>query len=47
MLTVLITYTNGSTDIKDVLDLGDICLDGVYELKVIRDERVNTAGRAA
>lgn len=42
MLTVLIKYTDGTTDIRDCYDLGDICLDGVAEMKVIRDERLGT-----
>ena len=44
MLTVLITYLDRTTDMKDVLDLSDICLDGVLSLKVIRDERIARAG---
>lgn len=39
MLTVRIIYTNGNEDVKDVLSVSDICLDGVKELKIIRDER--------
>jgi hypothetical protein len=39
MLTVKITFTNGTSDIKDCWSLDDICLDGVQEIKVIRDER--------
>ena len=40
MLTVLITYKDGSQDIKDCWDIADICLDGVFELKIIRQEKV-------
>ena len=43
MLTVLITYLDDTTDIKDVLDLSDICLDGVSHLRVLRDERTHIA----
>jgi len=43
MLTVLITYLTGNTDIKDCLSLDDICLDGVESIRVIRDERVTRA----
>lgn len=39
MLTVKITYINGETDIKDCWSVDEICLDGVEELKVIRDDR--------
>lgn len=39
MITVRVIYTDGREDIQDVLDLDEVCLDGVYELKVIRDER--------
>lgn len=39
MLTVRIFYINGNEDVKDVWSVEDICLDGVKELKVIRDER--------
>lgn len=39
MLTVLITYKDGTTDIKDCWDISDICLDGVASIKTIRDER--------
>jgi hypothetical protein len=38
MLTVLIKYINGETDLKDCLSLDEICLDGVESIKVIRDE---------
>lgn len=41
MLTVLIKYYNGQSDIKDCWALDEICLDGVFELKVIRDGRTN------
>jgi hypothetical protein len=43
MITVRIIYTNGTEDIKEVLDVGDICLDGVESIKVIRDERTSRA----
>jgi hypothetical protein len=42
MLTVLITYLTGNTDIRDCLDLSDICLDGVLTMRVIRDESKTT-----
>lgn len=38
MKTVKITYKDGTNDIKDVWNVDEICLDGVVELKVIRDE---------
>jgi hypothetical protein len=47
MLTVLITYHTGLTDIRDCLDLSDICLDGVLSLRIIRDERTIKHARAA
>ena len=43
MITVRIIYTNGNEDIKDVLSLDDICLDGVLSVRVIRDERTARA----
>lgn len=39
MITVKITYINGETDIKIVLDISEICLDNVLEIKVIRTEK--------
>ena len=39
MLTVIITYLDDTADIKDVLDLSDLCLDNVLSVRVIRDER--------
>lgn len=39
MMTVLIIFKTGETDMKDVWSLDDICLDGVFELRIIRDER--------
>ena len=40
MLTVRVFYKDGTDDIKCVLDIADICLDGVESLKVIRSEKV-------
>lgn len=40
MITVRIIYLDGNEDIQDVLDLSDICLDGVESIKVIRNERL-------
>jgi hypothetical protein len=39
MLTVRIIYLDGTEDIKAVLDLSEICLDGVMSLRVIRSEK--------
>jgi hypothetical protein len=39
MLTVRITYLNGTEDIKECWNLDDICLDGVESIKVIRNEK--------
>lgn len=39
MITVKIIYTNGTFDIKDCLDISDICLDGVALIRILRDER--------
>lgn len=39
MITVRIIYLDGTEDIKDCLDISDICLDGVKEIKPIRDEK--------
>lgn len=39
MITVKIVYKDGTTDIKDVLDISDICLDNVLEIKVLRTEK--------
>jgi hypothetical protein len=47
MLTVLITYLDHTTNLVDCLDIGDICLDGVLTLKVIRDERTIKQARVA
>jgi hypothetical protein len=43
MLTVKITYKDGTSDLKDCLDVSEICLDNVAELKIIRDERKKAA----
>jgi hypothetical protein len=39
MLTVKIIYLDGTDNIKDCWSVDEICLDGVEEVKVIRDER--------
>ena len=39
MVTVRIIYNDGSEDIKEVLDLSDVCLDNVLEIRIIRNER--------
>lgn len=39
MITVKIIYLDGTSDIKDCLDVTDICLDGVQEVITIRDEK--------
>jgi hypothetical protein len=39
MLTVLIIYKDGTDDMRNVLDVSDICLDGVLEIKVLRQEK--------
>lgn len=41
MLTVKLIYLDGREDFKDVWSIDDVCLDGVSELRIIRDERVN------
>jgi hypothetical protein len=38
MITVKVVYLDGTEDIKDVLNTGDICLDGVDYVKVIREK---------
>jgi hypothetical protein len=43
MLTILITYLDHTTDIRDCLDVSDICLDGVYDIRILRDERTSRA----
>jgi hypothetical protein len=43
MLTVKIIYKDGSTDLKDVWNVDEICLDNVKELRIIRDERKKVA----
>lgn len=39
MLTVKITYKDGTTDLKDCWSVDEICLDNVLDLKIIRNER--------
>ena len=39
MLTVRIFYKDGTEEIKDCNDISDICLDGVANIKVIRQEK--------
>jgi hypothetical protein len=39
MLTVKIIYNDGREDIKDCWDVSDICLDGVKEIRIIRNEK--------
>jgi hypothetical protein len=39
MLLVKIFYTNGETDLKYVLDVSEVCLDGVSYIKIIRNEK--------
>lgn len=36
--TVKITYTDGTTDLKECHDLSEICLDNVVTIRVIREE---------
>lgn len=43
MITVRLFMLNGTEDIKDVWSLDELCLDGVREFKVIRDERKKVA----
>lgn len=43
MLTVRIIYLDGTEDIKDCWELSDICLDGVKEIKTIRNESTKKA----
>lgn len=40
LLTVLITFQDDTTDVKECWDVSDICLDNVKELKIIRSEKV-------
>jgi hypothetical protein len=43
MLTVKLIYLDGHEDIKDCWDISDVCLDGVSEIRVIRDESKKVA----
>lgn len=36
--TVKVTYTDGTTDLKECHDLSEIALDNITSLKVIREE---------
>lgn len=35
-MIVLITYTDGTQDVKEVLSVDDVSLTGVVEIKVLR-----------
>lgn len=39
-LLVKVTYLDGTMDIKECLDVSDICLDNVFEIKILRKEKV-------
>ncbi len=39
MLTVIIYFINGTTDVKDCWSIDEIVMDGVESIKIIRDER--------
>jgi hypothetical protein len=43
MLTVLITYTDGTTDIRDCYSLDELSHSGVATMRILRD----TTARAA
>lgn len=47
MLTIKLTYLDDTTDIRDCWDIADICMDGVTDIRVIRDERVILPARVA
>lgn len=40
MLTVRIFYKDGTEDVKMVLDVSEICLDNVLDIRIIRTEKV-------
>lgn len=40
LLTVKITYLNGTSDIKECWSVDEICLDNVSEITVIRTEKI-------
>jgi len=40
LLTVLITFNDETTDIKECYDVSDICLDNVKTITIIREEKI-------
>lgn len=40
LLTVKITFKDGTSDIKECWSLGEICLDNVINLIIIRQEKI-------
>jgi hypothetical protein len=40
LLTVKITYTDDTTDIKECWNISDLCLDGVKDITIIRTEKI-------
>ena len=43
MITVLINFINGTSDIRACNDISELCLDGVSSVRIIRDERIARA----
>jgi len=39
MITVRIFFKDGTEDIREVLDIKDICLDNVEHFRIIRKEK--------
>ena len=39
LLTVLVTFIDGTSDIKECWNVDEICLDNVLELRIIRAEK--------
>ena len=45
LLTVLVIFKDGTSDIKECWDISDICLDSVLELRILRAEnQLNNKG---
>ena len=43
MLTVKLIFLDGTSDLRDCWDVSELCLDGVLEIRIIRDDRTKAA----
>lgn len=40
LLTVLVTFLDGSNDIRECWNVDELCLDNVLEIRIIRAEKI-------